>query len=109
MVAKFAGQNVHKRLVDEETYKESRYEDALKRAFLGTDEEMLASASPHITCTISYSSRPGAHSGSIRLHCCCGSDNEGQDLHRALQLFVAYLHKTYQFRPTLATPAQSSA
>ena len=42
-VAKFAGNNVHKRLVTEEAYRERRYEDALKRAFLGTDEDLLAS------------------------------------------------------------------
>ncbi|KAJ7288355.1 phosphatase 2C-like domain-containing protein [Mycena rebaudengoi] len=41
-VAKFAGQNVHKRLVTEESYKESHYDEALKRAFLGTDEDLLA-------------------------------------------------------------------
>lgn len=42
-VAKFAGQNVHKRLVTEESYKENQYDEALKRAFLGTDEDLLAS------------------------------------------------------------------
>jgi len=41
-VAKFAGQHVHKRLVEEETYKQEQYEAALKRAFLGTDEDLLA-------------------------------------------------------------------
>ncbi|KAJ7175839.1 phosphatase 2C-like domain-containing protein [Mycena filopes] len=41
-VAKFAGQNVHKRLVTEESYKEGQYNEALKRAFLGTDEDLLA-------------------------------------------------------------------
>jgi protein phosphatase PTC2/3 len=41
-VAKFAGINVHKRLVTEEAYCEKRYEEALKRAFLGTDEGLLA-------------------------------------------------------------------
>lgn len=41
-VAKFAGENVHKRLVTEEAYHEKRYEEALKRAFLGTDEDLLA-------------------------------------------------------------------
>jgi len=41
-VAKFAGQNVHKRLVTEETYKNEDYEVALKKAFLGTDEDLLA-------------------------------------------------------------------
>ena len=44
-MAKFAGQNVHKRLVAEETYHEKLYEAALKRAFLGTDEDLLASKS----------------------------------------------------------------
>ncbi|CAA7261515.1 unnamed protein product [Cyclocybe aegerita] len=41
-VARFAGQNVHKRLVQEESYKEANFETALKRAFLGTDEDLLA-------------------------------------------------------------------
>ncbi|KAF8627479.1 hypothetical protein AX17_006291 [Amanita inopinata Kibby_2008] len=41
-VAKYAGENVHKRLVSEEAYREGRYEEALKRAFLGTDEDLLA-------------------------------------------------------------------
>jgi protein phosphatase 2C family protein 2/3 len=41
-VAKFAGQNVHKRLVNEESYHEKDYEAAMKRAFLGTDEDILA-------------------------------------------------------------------
>src|ERR1700729_3724635 len=42
-VAKFAGINVHRRLVTEEAYREKHYEEALKRAFLGTDEDLLAS------------------------------------------------------------------
>lgn len=42
-MAKYAGQNVHKRLVTEDTYKEGDWEKALKRAFLGTDEDLLAS------------------------------------------------------------------
>lgn len=41
-VAKFAGQNVHKRLVTEEAYRAKDYETALKKAFLGTDEDLLA-------------------------------------------------------------------
>ncbi|KAL0961055.1 hypothetical protein HGRIS_006043 [Hohenbuehelia grisea] len=41
-VAKFAGQNVHKRLLSEESYHEKQYELALKHAFLGTDEDMRA-------------------------------------------------------------------
>lgn len=44
-MAKFAGQNVHKRIVTEESYREKRYDEALKRAFLGTDEDLLASES----------------------------------------------------------------
>jgi len=43
-VAKFAGQNVHKHLVAEEAYRQKQYQEALKRAFLGTDEDLLASA-----------------------------------------------------------------
>jgi len=41
-VAKFAGNNVHKRLLAEEAYREKRYEEAMKKAFLGTDEDLLA-------------------------------------------------------------------
>jgi protein phosphatase PTC2/3 len=41
-VAKFAGLNLHKRLVKEEAYKNDDYEVALKKTFLGTDEDILA-------------------------------------------------------------------
>ncbi|KAG6878909.1 hypothetical protein C0992_006731 [Termitomyces sp. T32_za158] len=41
-VAKYAGANVHKRLIGEESYKQGQYELAMKRAFLGTDEDLLA-------------------------------------------------------------------
>lgn len=41
-VAKFAGNHVHKRLISEQAYREKRYGEALKRAFLGTDEDLLA-------------------------------------------------------------------
>ncbi|KXN88252.1 hypothetical protein AN958_07711 [Leucoagaricus sp. SymC.cos] len=41
-VAKYAGQNVHKRLVQEESYKEKNYETALRKAFLGVDEDLQA-------------------------------------------------------------------
>ncbi|KAG0693181.1 PP2C-domain-containing protein [Suillus ampliporus] len=44
-VARFAGRNVHKRLVSEESYREGRYDEALKKAFLGTDEDLLADPS----------------------------------------------------------------
>ena len=43
-VARFAGQNVHRRLVQEESYQQQDYKDAMRRAFLGTDEDMLAGA-----------------------------------------------------------------
>ena len=41
-VAKFAGLNVHQRLAKEEAYRNGDYEVALKNAFLGTDEDILA-------------------------------------------------------------------
>ncbi|KIJ54938.1 hypothetical protein M422DRAFT_153371, partial [Sphaerobolus stellatus SS14] len=41
-VAKFAGENVYKRLASEAAYQEKKYEAALKRAFLGTDEDIRA-------------------------------------------------------------------
>lgn len=41
-MSKFAGINVHKRLVTEEAYHKKQHEEALKRAFLGTDEDYLA-------------------------------------------------------------------
>ncbi|KAH8998591.1 PP2C-domain-containing protein [Lactarius akahatsu] len=41
-VARFAGQNVHRRLVKEDAYQRQNYEEAMRRAFLGTDEDMLA-------------------------------------------------------------------
>ncbi|KAG8994058.1 Protein phosphatase 2C 2 [Tulasnella sp. JGI-2019a] len=40
--AKFAGTNVHKRLISEEAYAKKDYKAALKRAFLGTDEDLRA-------------------------------------------------------------------
>ena len=43
-VARFAGKNVHRRLLQEESYQQQNYEDAMTRAFLGTDEDMLAGA-----------------------------------------------------------------
>ncbi|KZV70179.1 PP2C-domain-containing protein [Peniophora sp. CONT] len=41
-VARFAGQNVHKRLIKEEAYRSQDWKEAMRRAFLGTDEDMLA-------------------------------------------------------------------
>lgn len=52
-VAKFAGKNVHKRLLAEDAYREKRYDEAMKRAFLGTDEDLLAgTSSPYRSTTI---------------------------------------------------------
>lgn len=42
-VAEFSGQTVHTRLASLPEYKEGKYEEALKRAFLGTDEDLRAS------------------------------------------------------------------
>ncbi|KAJ8583578.1 PP2C-domain-containing protein [Rhizopogon salebrosus TDB-379] len=44
-VARFAGEHVHKRLVSEETYRRKYYFKALKKAFLGTDEDLRADPS----------------------------------------------------------------
>jgi len=41
-VSKYAGENLHKRLLSEDTYREKNYDAALKKAFLGTDEDLLA-------------------------------------------------------------------
>jgi protein phosphatase PTC2/3 len=38
----FAAINVHQSLVTEETYQKKHYEEALRRAFLGTDQDFLA-------------------------------------------------------------------
>lgn len=40
-VAKYAGLNVYRRLAQEPAYIEGNYREALKRAFLGTDEDIL--------------------------------------------------------------------
>ncbi|KAI0720483.1 PP2C-domain-containing protein [Cerioporus squamosus] len=39
-VARYAGQNVHKRLLQDESYKKKEYAAALKNAFIGTDADM---------------------------------------------------------------------
>lgn len=38
--AKYAGKHVHQSLVKDEAYKEERYTDALKHAFLNADADM---------------------------------------------------------------------
>jgi hypothetical protein len=42
-VAKFAAENLHKRMIKDESYYEKQYETAMKRAFLGTDKDLHAS------------------------------------------------------------------
>lgn len=42
-VAKFSGETVHTRLAATDEYRRGEYEAALKRAFLGTDEDLRAS------------------------------------------------------------------
>ena len=44
-MAKYAGQHVHKRLVQDEAFQKREYALALKNAFLGTDADMRSSAS----------------------------------------------------------------
>jgi protein phosphatase 2C family protein 2/3 len=74
-VAKFASLNVHKRLVTEEDYNNDEYEAALKKSFLGTDEDILASQ--FIFSLLSFPTgcicRPCAYKRSFRLYCCCSS------------------------------------
>lgn len=41
-MAKYSGEHVHQRLVSEDAYQEGNYAVALKRAFLGTDEDLRA-------------------------------------------------------------------
>lgn len=48
-VAKYAGANVHGRLVHDEAYKHKDYKLALKNAFLGTDADMRASESTSLS------------------------------------------------------------
>ena len=43
-MARYAGQHVHKRLLQDEAYKKKEYALALKNAFIGTDADMRSSA-----------------------------------------------------------------
>jgi hypothetical protein len=47
VVAKFAADNIHQKLVSDEDYQNKHYKTALKRAFLATDEELMASKFEH--------------------------------------------------------------
>lgn len=51
-VAKYAGQNVHHRLVRDEAYKQHDYRLALKNAFLGTDEDIRSSEPSQTSCDV---------------------------------------------------------
>jgi len=64
-VARYAGRNVHKRLASQEEYRDKKYPEALKRAFLGIDEDMLADSS--------YTREP---SGSTAIAALVTSDNK---------------------------------
>jgi hypothetical protein len=46
-VAKYAGQHVAERLASDSAYGEGDYKEAMKRAFLGTDEDLRAGGPPH--------------------------------------------------------------
>jgi len=76
-VAKFAGENLHKRLVLEKSYTEKNYEIAFKEAFLGVDQELRVGVSPFRSLSSVQSNRsylrPLAAQKTIRLHCCCCS------------------------------------
>jgi protein phosphatase PTC2/3 len=43
IAAKLTADFLHKRLISDESYKDKQYEIALKRAFLGTDDDLRAS------------------------------------------------------------------
>ena len=43
-VAQYTGETLHGRLAATEEYKSGKYQEALKRAFLATDEDLRASA-----------------------------------------------------------------
>lgn len=57
-MAKYAGQNVHKRLLKEEAYEQKDYQEALKRAFLGTDEDLLAGTQVTMMLQYVHNSQP---------------------------------------------------
>ena len=78
-VAKFAGQNVHKRLILEKSYTEKNYEIAFKEAFLDIDQELRIGVSPSYSLSSvqlsRYPLRPIATQKTIWLHCCCCLDH----------------------------------
>jgi hypothetical protein len=85
-VAEFAALNVHKRLVTEEAYKNGDYELALKNAFLGTDEDILAGQyMVYHLFLLSFPTgsihRPCAYKTSFRLHCRCNVTLSGNKIY----------------------------
>lgn len=98
-VARFAGQNVYKRLVTEETYKAKEYEKALKRAFLGTDEDLLASTLPwfsnHFSSLLNYHSDPSSSrdpSGCTAVAALITADNKIYVVSYTSMLFTSGTH-----------------
>ena len=87
-VAKFSGENVHKRLVADDAYKKGQFEVALKNAFLGTDEDIRAGEfwsvsvllginSPMSVCPVN-DRRFSIFQGSVWVHgCCCFGHSRG--------------------------------
>jgi protein phosphatase 2C family protein 2/3 len=53
-VAKYAGQHVAERLASDSAYIDGDYKTAMKRAFLGTDEDLRAGGPPHSISSISF-------------------------------------------------------
>ena len=74
-MAVFAGLNVHKRLVTEDAYKNDDFEVALKNAFLGTDEDILAGLFTFslLSFPTNCICRPCACRSFFWLYCCCSS------------------------------------
>ncbi len=80
-VSKYAGEHLHRRLAGEEAYQEKRYEVALKNAFLGTDEDLIASTHPcsiFLLCVVKVQSSPIERY--IRCYCGCRTSNTRQNL-----------------------------
>ena len=72
-VAKYADSNVFKRLAGERAYKEGDYQEGLKTAFLGTDEDILKIDVPELDTFIliidTLQTRTPCR-GSLWLHSC---------------------------------------
>ena len=53
-VAMFSGENVHKILAKQSTFKDSNYEQALKDGFLATDRAILQGDSSMLICWLAF-------------------------------------------------------